>query len=98
MPKILMSSRAPDLPPPANHICPKCNRPIPAICVGKHLEDAPLGRGIICLDCAEAFSQSEELEDELCWENEVTPSTSTTINGVSYQVTNLLARGQESSC
>jgi len=80
-----MSCTAPDLPLAANHIiCPKCNRPIHVICVGKHLEDALLNRDIICLDCAEASSQSEESEDELFWENEVTLSASTAVNGISY--------------
>jgi hypothetical protein len=74
-----MSCTAPALPLAANHICPKCKRPIHVICVGKHLEDAPLGRDIICMDCAKASSQWEKLEDESRQENEVTPSTPTTL-------------------
>jgi hypothetical protein len=50
------------------------------------------------LDCAEASSQSEESEDELHQENEVTPSTSTTVNGVSYQVSNLQLRQMGEDC
>jgi hypothetical protein len=42
-----------DLPLNTNHICPECKRPIHAVCVGRHLEDAPLGRDIICFDCIE---------------------------------------------
>jgi hypothetical protein len=33
--------------------------PIRAVCVGKYLKDAPLGRDIICYDCA------EDLKEEL---------------------------------
>jgi hypothetical protein len=39
------------------------------------LEDALLGRDIICFVCAEASSESDELEEELHRENEVTPAT-----------------------
>ncbi len=94
-----MSCTAPDLPLAANHIiCPKCNRPIHVICVGKHLEDALLNRDIICLDCAEASSQSEESKEELFWENEVTLSAPTAFNGISYQVTNLQLRQTGEYC
>jgi hypothetical protein len=75
MPKCWMSCTALALPLAANHICPQCKRLIRAICVGKHLEDALLGRDIICFVCAEASSESDELEEELHRENEVTPAT-----------------------
>jgi hypothetical protein len=47
----------------ANPIWPVCNRPVHCICVGKHLEDQPLGNDIICLDCVEAESNAG-LEDD----------------------------------
>ena len=37
-----------------------CKRPIHGVCVGKHLEESPLGRDIVCFDCAEAERKEEE--------------------------------------
>lgn len=45
------------LPLANNHIWPECKRPIRAVCVGKYLKDAPLGRDIICYDCAEDLKE-----------------------------------------
>ncbi len=40
-----------------NHVWPECKMPIRAVCVGKYLKDAPLGRDIICYDCAEDLKE-----------------------------------------
>jgi hypothetical protein len=40
-----------------------CKWPIYGVCVGKHLEESPLGRDIVCFDCTMAEGKEEE-EDE----------------------------------
>lgn len=92
-----MNCTAPALPLATNHICPRCKRPIHGICIGKHLDDAPLGRDIICLDCAPDAEDSEELEEEQRQENEVT-SVTTSAHGVSYQLNDLQLRQTGEHC
>jgi len=41
-----------------------CKWPIHGVCVGKHLEESPLGRDIVCFDCAEAESNYEDNKEE----------------------------------
>jgi hypothetical protein len=84
MPKCSMKCGFEDLPLNTNHICPECKRPIHAVCFGRHLEDAPLGRGIICFDCIEDQELANESEG-----NGTTPVTTATIGGVTYKLTSL---------
>jgi len=48
------------LPLSMSHIFPMCKWPIHGVCVGKHLEESPLGRDMVCFDCAEAESNNYE--------------------------------------
>jgi hypothetical protein len=97
MPKCSMNCTAPALPLATNHICPRCKRPIHAICVGEHVDDAPLGRDIICFDCAEHDEESKALEEEQHQENEVTHVT-VSVCGVSYQLNGLQLRQTGEHC
>jgi len=73
-----------DPPLNTNHISPECKRTIHAVCVGRHLEDAPLGRDIICFHCIEDEELANESEG-----NGTTPVTTATIGGVTYKLTSL---------
>jgi hypothetical protein len=85
MPKCSTNCTAPALPLATNHVCPRCKSPIHAICVGKHLDDAPLGRDIICFDCTEDDNELVVLEEEQHQGNEVAHVT-VSVCGVSYQL------------
>jgi hypothetical protein len=74
---------APNLPLNTNHICTVCNRPVHGICVGKHVEDQPLGRDIICLDCAKATSEAGPKDED---EGAMTTAT---VQDASYMLTNI---------
>jgi hypothetical protein len=82
-----------DLPLNTNHICPEYKRPIHAVCVGRHLEDAPLGMDIICFDCIEDEELAHESEG-----NGTTPVTTATIGGVTYKLTSLELGKQGDHC
>lgn len=87
------------LPLATNHICSKHKRPIHAVCVRKSLDDAPLGRDIICFDCAEVLEEElgDEEDDSHDHEYEA-ESAIASIGGVSYQSTNLLLRQPGENC
>ena len=84
MPKCSMNCGFEDPPLNTNHISPECKRTIHAVCVGRHLEDAPLGRDIICFHCIEDEELANESEG-----NGTTPVTTATIGGVTYKLTSL---------
>ncbi len=74
------------------------------ICVGKHLEDQPLGRDIICLDCAEAESEAgSEDEDEgepvtATTDGDEGATVTATVLDVSYKLNNIGIRLADESC
>ena len=84
MPKCSINCTAPNLPLNTNHICPVCKRPVHGICVGKHLEDQPLGRDLICLDCATDGDEGA--------------TVTATVLDVSYKLTNIGIRQPDDCC
>jgi hypothetical protein len=103
MPKCSINCTAPNLPLNTNHICPVCKRPVHGICVGKHLEDQPLGRDLICLDCAEADSVAgSEDEDEgataTATDGDEGATVTATVLDVSYKLTNIGIRQPDDCC
>ncbi len=84
-----------------NHICPECKRPIHAVCVGKSLDDALLGRDIIWFDCAEDLEEKlPEEEDISHYDEDEAELVTASVGCVSYKLTHLLLRqpGENCSC
>jgi hypothetical protein len=81
------------LPLNTNHICPECKRPIHAVCVGRHLENAPLGRDIICFE----YIEDEELANE-SEGNGTAELPTATVGGVTYKLTSLELGKQGDRC
>jgi hypothetical protein len=104
MPKCSINCTAPNLPLNTNHICPVCKRLVHGICVGKHLEDQPLGRDIICLDCTEAESEvGLEDEDEgatltATADGDEGATVTATVLDVSYKLNNIGIHLADGSC
>jgi hypothetical protein len=94
MPKCSMKCGFEGLPLNTNHICPECKRPIHAVCVGRHLEDASLGRDIISgFDCIEDEDLANEPEG-----NGTAQVPTATIGGVMYKLTSLELGKQGDHC
>jgi hypothetical protein len=64
-----------------------CKRPIHGVCVGKHLEESPLGRDIVCFDCAKAKRKEEEEDDD---EEEDAEVVTASVGDTTYILTSLM--------
>jgi hypothetical protein len=100
MPKCSINYTAPNLPLNTNYICPVCKRLVHGICVGKHLEDQPLGRDIICLDCAKAESEDKGEREPVTATTDEDEGTSVnaTVLDVSYKLNNIGIHLADESC
>jgi len=72
-----------------------CKRPIHGVCVGKHLEESPLGRDIVCFDCAEAEGKQEEEEDD---DDEDAEVVTASVGDTTYILTSLMVRQPSEKC
>ena len=72
-----------------------CKRPIHGVCVGKHLEESPLGRDIVCFDCAEAEGKQEEEEED---DDEDAEVVTASVGDTTYILTSLMVRQPSEKC